>query len=144
MSEPDSAEALSVTGTNYSLHYASDRTLGRTASNTLQISLSEAAIPVSLKRIDLQVLVAGQYHSQSFPAAPNQSTGYSWDGKDVYERVVQGMQLAKVRIGYVYNFAYQVTPRFGSIGGGGVLARDGTRQEITLWQTQYATIGPWD
>jgi hypothetical protein len=85
-------EALDVTGTPFSLHYQSDRVPGRKADNTVEIPLSGTTVSQELTHIDLQVLVAGQKFVQSFPAAPNQRTTFTWDGKDAYHRTVQGEQ----------------------------------------------------
>ena len=53
-------EAIAVAGTPFRLHYHSGRVPGRKIARTIQISMSGAEIPKSLKRIDLEVLVAGQ------------------------------------------------------------------------------------
>ena len=95
-------EAVGVVGTPFSLHYASDRTPGRVSANTLTIPLSGATVPSVLKRIELEVTVAGRTFKQTFPAAANQSTTFVWDGRDSYGRKLQGQQIASIRIGYVY------------------------------------------
>ncbi|MDE2179981.1 MAG: tandem-95 repeat protein [candidate division NC10 bacterium] len=136
-------EALRVAGTPFSLFYKSDRVPGRVAARTLDISLSAAAVPASLKRIDLEVLVAGRLFTQSFPPTPNQRMTFTWDGLDVYVRRVQGQSPATVRIGYVYDAVYQVTSRFG-YNGNGILTGNRARQEVTLWRTDTVPIGPWD
>src|SRR4029453_11759598 len=85
-------EKVDVTGTPFSLHYASERVPGRTADRTLAISLSGESVPAPLDRIDLEVFVAGRRITQSFPPAPHQQTTFVWDGKDGYGRTVQGEQ----------------------------------------------------
>ena len=64
-------EVVDVTGTPFTLNYRSDRVPGRIASNTLEIPLSEDTVPASLKRIELEIRVAGQSFQQTFPAAAN-------------------------------------------------------------------------
>src|SRR4029079_18065771 len=85
-------EAGPVTGTGFRLHYQSDRIPGNKGANILQIPLSGASVPASLKRIDLEVIVAGQRVTQSFAAAPNQTTTFTWNGQDMYGRPLQGQQ----------------------------------------------------
>ena len=83
-------ESIPVTGTPYGLHYASDRVVGRTAANVASIPLSGPIIPASLKQIALEVLVAGRVTRETFPAAPNQTTTFVWDGTDAYGHSLQG------------------------------------------------------
>ncbi|NJD69712.1 MAG: PKD domain-containing protein [candidate division NC10 bacterium] len=137
-------EALPVAGTPFSLYYKSDRAPGRTAAYSVDITLSGSSVPASLKRVDLEVLVAGRLFTQSFPSNPNQRTTFTWDGLDAYGRPVQGQYLATVRIGYVYDEAYQVTDRFGSNGNGIPITGSRARREVTLWRTDTVRIGPWD
>jgi len=141
---------IPIVGTPFGLHYSSDRVPGRTASQTLQIQLSGATVPASLKRIELRVTIAGKEHKETFPPATNLSTIFTWDGKDVYGRLVQGKQCARVEIGYVYDGIYQEPAAsqqsFAAFSGvpipGNVPAR-----EITLWQKSRGDlqfIGQWD
>ena len=87
-------EFIAVTGAPFQLHYQSDRVRGRTATQRIQVSLSGPTVPASLKRIELETLVAGRQLTQSFSAAPNQSTTVTWDGIDRYGRGVVGPQPA--------------------------------------------------
>ncbi len=137
-------EAIRVTGTPFSLSYRSDRVPGRTAARTLSISLSGATVPASLKRIDLEIAVAGRLFTQSFAAAPNQRTIFTWDGQDAYGRAFQGAQPANIRIGYVYDGVYQQAVRFAASGTGVMITGSRTRQEIAIWQEHRATVGAWD
>jgi RHS repeat-associated protein len=137
-------ESIAVGGTPFTLHYASDRAPGRKAAFNLDIRLSGAQLPQSLKRIELEVLTAGQRFTQSFAPQPNLRTGYTWDGKDGYGRTLQGQTLATVRVGYTYDGVYQKTTRFGSNGNGTVITGSKTRQEITLWQVYSVPLGLFD
>ncbi len=142
-------ERLNIPGTPYTLNYRSSRVLGHTSDYTVNIPLSGANVPASIKRIDLIVQVAGRQFSKSFPAAPNQSYTFTWDGKDAYGRTLQGKQPATVQIGYVYELVY-VQPNngvqsFGSysdtaISLGANTSRE-TGGEATLWQTEQFSIG---
>ena len=71
-----------------------------------------------MKRIRLEVEVAGKKFEQEYPAAANQKATFTWDGQDAYGRTVQGRQPVRVAIGYVYDAVYGVTSRFGYNGNG--------------------------
>ncbi|MCU0736254.1 MAG: PKD domain-containing protein, partial [Methylotetracoccus sp.] len=139
-------EVLPMAGTSLALHYRSDRTAGRQTAYVLDIPLSGASVPASLKRIELDIQIAGQRHTQTFPAAANQTTRFTWDGLDGYGRKVSGVQAATVRIGYTYDAVYQ-TPAalrsaFGAYSGVPITGRR-ARNELTLWQTHQTEIGSW-
>jgi RHS repeat-associated protein len=138
-------ESIPIVGTPFSLNYASDRVPGRRAAYTMRIPLSGATVPASLTRIDLEVFAAGQRFRFSFPAAPNQTHSFTWDGRDAYGRVVRGQQPAAVRVGYVYTAVYmtpaQISRAFGAFGG--AILRSG-RTEIAIWQQWLGSIGAWD
>ena len=137
-------ESVGITGTPFSLSYRSDRVPGRKAAYTLDIALSGATVPASLRRIDLEISVAGQMFTQSFPAAPDQRHSFSWDGKDAYGRTVQGATAATVRLGYVYGAVYQTPTQlaqsFANFSGV-PLTGNRARQEITLWQETHRSLG---
>ena len=138
------SEEADLTGTPFSLRYDSDRTQGYRAAYTLNIPLSGATLPGPVKRIDLTVTVAGRMFTQSYPAQPNQTATFTWDGLDAYMRVVQGQQIAVIDIGNVYDGSYQQTGEFGYNGNGLPITADRTRQEITLHQIQRAPVGTFD
>ena len=140
-------ESLRIAGTPFSMNYSSGRVSGRTAAYTVKIPLSGENIPQSLRRIDLEILVAGQRHTQNFPAMPNQSTTFTWNGQDAYGRRLQGSQPIHIRVGYVYNGVYQspvdMANTFGRLSGVPI-TNTSAREEITLWQEQKPVVGPWD
>ena len=140
-------EDVDIVGTGMNLTYVSDRVPGRAAAFSTDIVLSGPAIPASLLAIDLQVEIAGQLETRRFPALPNQSVTFEWDGRDAYGRPVQGEQLAEIRIGYVYPAVYQnpadSAQSFGQTSGvplPGVAARE----EAIIWQEQTTTLGVFD
>ncbi len=140
-------KSLPIAGTLFSLNYRSDRVPGRKAGRTLHIPLSGASIPASLRRIELQIQVAGRRFNQTFPAEPNQSHTFTWDGMDGFGREVQGVQSATVRIGYVYGAVYYRPANFArsfAVAGTGPISGDRGRQEITLWRESVRSIGPLD
>jgi len=140
-------ESIAITGTPFSLNYRSDRVQGNKATYTLNIPLSGATLPASLKRIDLEISVAGRQFAHNFPAKINQNYTFTWDGKDAFERSVQGGALATVRIGYVYQAIYQTPAQFAksfAVISGIPFSGDFGRGEITLWQETNSFLGTFD
>jgi RHS repeat-associated protein len=137
-------ETINPVGAPFTLNYSSDRTPGRQTEYTVNIPLSGATVPAPLQRIDLEVNVAGQVFRQSFPPAPNQTTTFTWDGKDAYGRSVQGKQMATVTIGFVYNGVYYNTVGFGFAANGIPLVANPTRNETSLLRRTQLAIGAFD
>ncbi len=137
-------EAIKLVGAPFTLNYSSDRTPGRQTEYTVNIPLSGATVPAPLQRIDLEVSVAGQVFRQSFPAAPNQTTTFTWDGKDAYGRTVQGKQTAIVTVGFVYRGVYYNTVGFGFAANGIPLLTNPTRNETSLLRRTPLLIGAFD
>ena len=138
-------EEARITGTPFRLHYRSDRVPGRTAARSVRIRLTGDKIPQSLKRVELDVQVAGQrFLKDDFPAKPGQSFTFLWDGKDAQGRVAPVKQLATVRIGYVYGGVYDRTERFGTSGNRQQITGSQTRQEVVFWREHKQMIGGWD
>lgn len=137
-------EEVPVAGTPFRLHYRSDRVPGRIDNRNLTVRLSGAELPPGLKRIDLDIRLAGQRFIQSFTPAPNLSFTYKWDGRDAYGRSVQGRVAAMVDLGYVYESYYQAAgARFGQTSPGW-LERFKAREDVTLWRSGHAFLGTWN
>ena len=85
-------EDVAIAGTPFTLNYTSGRSLGQKADYSLDIPLSGASVPASLKQILLDVTVAGRQFEKTFAPTPNQSYTFVWDGQDAYGRTVQGAQ----------------------------------------------------
>lgn len=142
------SEGLPIAGTCYTLNYSSDRVPGRLADYRLHIPLSGWSVPASLKRIDLEIHIAGRTFRSSFAPLPDQSTTFTWDGKDAYGRALQGAQPVTVHLGHVYDGIY-VEPQdfsfrsvFGRFYGAGTYVTGGrTREEIVLWRKVSETLG---
>ncbi len=138
-------EDVALAGTPYHLHYASDR-IPLQQGYVMIIPLSGDTLPASVKRIDLEIQVAGQHFEQSFAAAAGQSTTFTWNGRDAYGRTLQGRQLATVRIGYVYDAVYRTPSQneaaFASFGAAMTDVR--SRQEVVIWTARQVRIGGWD
>jgi RHS repeat-associated protein len=136
-------ESVPIAGTPFRLTYASDRAPGRLESLMKSVLLSGPTVPPSLERIDLQITVAGRTFKQSFPASPNQSVIFNWDGKDRFGRVLQGAQYAKVKVSYIYPAIYGLSCCFGM---GGVESVDAFRVPSRYFFNQYfdIVVGGWD
>ena len=140
-------EAVGVTGTPFRLDYESDRVPGRQAAYALQVSLTGPSFPASLRRVTLEVQVAGRRFVETFAPQPNLKHTVTWDGKDAYGRTVQGSQPADVRIDYVYPAVYRTPGTFvASFGGfgGAPLAGNRAAREITISQQRQDSLGAWD
>ena len=140
-------ERVNVVGTAFSLNYRSDRVPGRLASRDLVIPISTDEVPEGLDAIVLEVRIAGQVFEDTFPPLPNQTTQFTWDGKDVYGRVLQGLQPVTIRIGYVYPGVYRSpAPGDTSFGlpGGDPLPGVESRVVNTLNSVRRTTLGNWD
>ncbi|MDB5309938.1 MAG: repeat protein [Gemmataceae bacterium] len=137
-------ESVPLAGTSLGLHYSSTRVPGRTAAYTLDLPLSGPDVPKSLRRIELEVVVAGQRLQKTFPPGPNQRFTFTWDGKDAYGRHVPAQRPATVRIGYVYGAVYEQTPAFAAPATGTPVTGDAARQEYTFWQEGRYPLGVWD
>jgi YD repeat-containing protein len=139
-------ESVGITGTPFTLNYRSNRVAGRKSDYTLDIPLSGATVPPGLRRIEVEIFVAGRMFTQSFPPTPNQHYAFTWDGKDVYGRTLQGTSV-KARVGYVYEAVYQepaqLAQSFAALSGV-PLTGNRARQEVTLWQETQGALGSLD
>ena len=123
---------------------AAPRSQPPTDNTTYFSSFSVGTLPGPVKRIELEVSIAGRMFTQSFPATTNQTTTFTWDGLDAYGRRLQGKQFALVDIGYVYDGDYKRTFNFGYLGNGIPITGDRTRQEITLHKKESVPLGTYD
>ena len=141
-------ETIPIDGTSLSLQYQSDHAPGYTAGHSVEIPISGPAIPEPLQRIDVEVRIQGRLFRQSFPAEPNQTYRFTWDGLDAYGRDLQGLQIARIRVGYVYDGFFARPPElpraFGATAGDPISTIANARQEFTFWQTAQALIGHID
>jgi RHS repeat-associated protein len=140
-------ESLGVVGTPLRLNYRSDRVPGSRTAHTVKIPLSGASLHRDLRRIQLEIEVAGQFFSYSFPPTPHQTHTFEWNGRDGYGRLLQGQWPVKIRIGYVYPAIYQEPAAFYQSFGrvsGVPITGDRPARELTLWQNQTALVGEWN
>lgn len=140
-------ESVGVTGTSFSLHYQSNRVV-RGNSHTLEIPLSGNTIPSVIRRIELEVSVAGKFFKESFSPSPNLSHSFVWDGKDYMGRTLQGVQQVNIRIAYVYNGYYSLplnmAMSFGFPSGIPIAGDILSNREIFFWQGQSVSVGNLD
>ena len=140
-------EEIPITGTPLSLRYQSNRTSGYTGGQFLNIPLTEPTLPPQLLRVELKIDVAGRHFEASYPATPNLRYEFKWDGKDAYGRELNGVQTARVTIGYVYPAVYRASSEEFAVGfgqpGGTAYDTNRTRQEITLTQQLQTPVSKY-
>ncbi|MGD9127713.1 MAG: hypothetical protein PVH19_10075, partial [Planctomycetia bacterium] len=135
-------ERFPVVGTPYHLVYMSDRVEGRKSGDVLTIPLGGDTLPESLKRIDLEIDVAGVAAArESFPPASNQTHTFVWNGRDAEGRRPQGAVPAEVRVGYVYDGFAQKSVAYGNPAGEGVMTGEVMPEEKTLWRKTVHYLG---
>jgi RHS repeat-associated protein len=136
-------QLVDVPATHVTLAYHGHRKRGWQADHELAFQLSGTNLPASAKGVLLEVEIAGQRHEQRFDAAANLQGSFAWNGRDVYGRRLQGLQRARVRLGYTYDGVYGSATRFGGPGRGQVTGVR-ARSEVTLWREAMVPVGIWD
>jgi RHS repeat-associated protein len=99
-------ESIPISGTPFTLHYRSRSSPGFRAGRELEIPVSKAAVPASLKRIEVDLIVAGQHIHSTLPPLPNQKQTFRWDARDAYGRMLYANRAMTVRIIYRYDAVY--------------------------------------
>src|SRR5262249_48044848 len=122
---------------------------GRRSAYTVEIPLSGATLPPSVKRIDLEVHVAGRQFKQSFAPQPNLITTFTWDGLDAYGRRLQGRHPLQISIEFVYEAIYQApassTQAFAQLSGVPVARTDArARAEFLTGRQSVGQLGTWE
>lgn len=141
------SEALNIAGTDQALHYRSDRVPGRRSAWSMNIPVSGDSVPASLRRIDLEMTIAGRQFRHSYDPAPGLRHQFVWDGRDAYGRPVYGASRLSVRIGYVYQTVYfepANVPRSFSLPGTRPLFGIGRLSTFTLWSSAFRMLGGYD
>ena len=133
-------EDIPIPGTEMVLHYTSNRVEGY--KYVISIPVSGPVVPASLKRIVVEVEVAGRTLKQTLDPQPNQIVEFNWDGLDYLGRHVSFLK-GQVSIGFVYNAEYLVPgdslQAFGQTGNDPTWIS--TRQKITLWKKNDIFVG---
>ena len=134
-------EDIPIPGTSLSLHYSSNRTSGY--RTVITVPASGETVPASLKRIEVDVRVAGVKFQQVFEPLPKMIAQFLWDGRDHLGRMTLGPTKALVTVKFVYGAVYAVpAPVLRSFAQAG---RDLTavlaRMEIVKSKSSEVTVG---
>jgi RHS repeat-associated protein len=117
-------QSVRIAGSTFSLHYRSDRVPGRRTALSVRIPLTGKK-PRGVKKVLLELEVAGQRHRQEFPVQPDLSYTFTWDGNDAAGNPAPPPQPLRIRIGYVQRPFYP-------------------RPEMTRWYEQTRSAGAND
>ncbi|HEU6453721.1 MAG TPA: RHS repeat-associated core domain-containing protein [Gemmatimonadaceae bacterium] len=159
-------EDIGVAGTPFSLHYESDRTLGRTVARRVEIPAQTRVDTASLTpsrplranefpahAIDLTYTldVAGKRIVAKSPlGSVIPATTLQWDGRDAFGRTINGSARATLSIDLAYSNVYAISTSGGAggstFGGGPPLSAiaDISREKGVLRQVVEMTLGTWD
>ncbi len=137
-------EDIPIPGTGIKLHYKSSRANGY--MHKIIISASGSSVPANLKRINVNLRVAGRSIAQIYNPISGQKAILKWDGKDYRGRDVRSHN-ATVSIGFVYDAYYykarrDVVQAFAQQGVETTLIP--ARQEITTWQRNKIVLSRGD
>jgi RHS repeat-associated protein len=137
-------QLVPIAGTPFKLRYQSDRQSGYLAHNRLVIPVTGSSVPPDLARVVLEIDVAGQAITQTFPATPpDQSYVFDWNGRDVYGQVVRGTVTATVKTSYLYSPVYQTPAQtaqsFAQFGS--AISAYGGRSEIAITTVSQVPLG---
>ena len=98
-------ETLGVTGAPFSLHYQSDRVMGRRTAFSMKIPITGATPPTGIEDVFVEVSIAGQTHRFVYPMSivtANMFKEFEWDGKDQWGNIMNSPKKAHVKVGYTY------------------------------------------
>jgi YD repeat-containing protein len=125
-------EDIPLVGTGIGLHYNSDRVTGYHGNTTFTVPVTEAKVPPSAKRAEVEVTVLGVTETKTYAIAPNITHTFTWNGLDAYGREWPGETVAEVRVALIYDGVYVDTKSFGSYGNGEAITGNGARKEVLL------------
>ncbi|MCP4255780.1 MAG: hypothetical protein GY775_20735, partial [Candidatus Scalindua sp.] len=124
-------EDIPISGTNFTLHYASSRVSGY--KTVLNIPVSGDTVPESLNEIKVSMQIAGQLYEHTLDPLPDQKIEQLWDGLDYLGNRVKGDVKVVVNIGFVYDAVYysggDFDQSFAQVGSDVTSIK--ARQEIT-------------
>ncbi len=99
-------EAVDLAGTDFKLHFESDRTPGSANRRSFRLKLVGDEVHKDLEKIVVETMIAGRRFKETVDATPNRIHAFTWDGKDAFGRTVQGTQTARIKVGYQYDVEY--------------------------------------
>jgi RHS repeat-associated protein len=137
-------ENIAIPGTGLSLAYASDRTDG--FKNIVTVPVTGATVHPDVKRIVVELEIAGQKLKKTLLPTQNQMTEFVWDGLDWLGNRVFHKVTAHVKIGYVYDSSYMnsnyLRMSFAEFGTTATMVP--SRQEVINWQRSDLTVNVAD
>ncbi len=106
-------ERIALTGSASALNYRTAGVPGRIASRQMTVPLTGPVLPDGLRQVRLDIEIAGRRFHYEFAVTTGTLTTnlrqtFTWDGKDAYNRTVNGAQRAQVTIAYRYLPLYAV------------------------------------
>lgn len=133
-------ENVPVPGTGMALHYTSNR--ASDYKTVITVPASGDAVPASVKRIEVELTIAGRKFSKQLPAMANQQAEFTWDGLDVFGNTVKHTITAHTRVGFVYNSYYMESGYFDMAFAefGADVTNVASREEGVLWFTGKTDI----
>ena len=134
-------EDISIPGTDMTLHYAGNRVQGY--KTVINVPASGDEVPASLKRIIVNVDLAGRTLEQILEPLPNRKATFEWDGLDHLGRPVSGSATAHIKVGFVYDAVYLSPGNFAMAfaQAGGDVTGIRARQEVTSWKRNTLLVG---
>ena len=143
-------EDIAIPGTNFTLHYSSQRTEGY--KHSINVRVSGDQIPVTLQEMVVKVEIAGVILEQKFLPQTNQEANFIWDGYNAVGEIERGEVNGVVKVGYAFPVNYNSNGNVATSSltldqfqqawaktGPNVTTVAG-RQEGTLWTTQNITL----
>ncbi|ABW66652.1 NHL domain-containing protein [Desulfosudis oleivorans] len=137
-------EDIPLPGTGMSLHYASNWVKG--ASIIIDVPVSGASVPASLKQIIVNMEVAGRMFEQVLAPLPNQAAKFVWDKRDYRGDWVEIPVVAHIHIGFEYGGVYYEAEadykKAFAQSGADTVTNVPSRQNVILWETHETQITP--
>jgi RHS repeat-associated protein len=141
-------ELIPIVGTPFDLEYFSDRVPGFSTPNQVSIQVTgPTPPPPDVKRVEVEVQIAGRRIINQIAAIPNQSLDFEWDGKDAYGRTLQGAAHAKIAVRYVYPGSYSLPPtdeRAFGVPSDLVITQNRVALEVDFDQVTSVSLGTWN
>lgn len=138
-------EDVAIPGTNFTLHYASDRTHGYNVR--FHVPVAGSSVPGPLRAGRVEITVGGRKLERRVEnVSPNHSIDIDWDGLDFAGNRVRRATTARVRIGYEYDGIYKETPdsvnrAFGALGDDWEAA-NASRSAFVSWANYTVPVTP--
>ncbi|MFH1674773.1 MAG: RHS repeat-associated core domain-containing protein [Pseudomonadota bacterium] len=134
-------EDIPIAGTDITLHYASKRVEGYKTVITIPVSGEE--IPATVKRVMVNVKIAGRKWEQTFEPLPNLTMEIVWDGLNYLGDRIKDRTTAHIEIGFLYDAVYygaasDTLRSFAMAGSETTQIR--ARQEVIAWKRSKALI----